>query len=80
MAVEVDSYTGECLMISELMVNGDIVEFIRSNSVNRLRLVTSLLFSSATTQLILPPPSLRMPLKAWSSSTVTGFFTGASKG
>ena len=45
-AVEIDSYTGNCSMISELMANGNIFSFIQSNSVNRLRLVIGLWFST----------------------------------
>ena len=45
-AVEVDNHTGECLMVSEYMVNGNIVDFVRYNSANRLRLVIDLWFSS----------------------------------
>ncbi|KAF9646448.1 kinase-like protein [Thelephora ganbajun] len=38
-AVEIDSRTGKCSMISELMVNGNIFHFIQLNSANRLRLL-----------------------------------------
>lgn len=51
-------------MISKLMVNGNIVDFIRSNSVNRLRLVINLLFYSTNHNLSLPSLSSQMPLKA----------------
>jgi len=63
-AVEVDGETGECLMISKLMMNGNIVDFIQSNSVNRLRLVINLLFYSANRNSSLPRLSLQMPLMA----------------
>jgi len=46
-------------MISELMVNGNIVNFIRLNSVNRLRLVIDVQFhSSGKFELILPSTQL----------------------
>lgn len=38
-AVDIDYQIGQCSMISEMMVNGDIREYIRRNSANRHRLV-----------------------------------------
>jgi len=56
-AVEIDNYTGKCSMISELMTNGNVVSFIRTNAVNRLRLVIDLLLcSSLKLELISPSP------------------------
>ena len=40
--VDIDFQTGQCSMISEMMVNGNIREYIRRDSVNRHRLVRSL--------------------------------------
>ena len=39
LAVDVNSETGQCSMISEMMTNGNIREYIRKSSVDRLRLV-----------------------------------------
>ncbi|KAF9781287.1 kinase-like domain-containing protein [Thelephora terrestris] len=38
-AVDIDSQTGQCSMISELMVNGNIRDYIRHKSANRHRLL-----------------------------------------
>jgi hypothetical protein len=38
-AVDIDSFTGRCSMISELMMNGNIMTFIQHTSVNRIHLV-----------------------------------------
>ena len=38
-AVDIDPSTGQCSMISEMMMNGNIKEYIRKNSANRHRLV-----------------------------------------
>ena len=38
-AVNIDPHTGECSMISEMMMNGNIRNYIRKNSANRLQLV-----------------------------------------
>ena len=38
-AVDIDSHTGQCSMISEMMVNGNIKEYISRNPANRFRLV-----------------------------------------
>ncbi|KAF9777430.1 kinase-like domain-containing protein [Thelephora terrestris] len=38
-AVDIDGSTGRCFMVSELMGNGNIFEFIQRNSANRLRLL-----------------------------------------
>lgn len=37
--VDIDPVTGRYLMISELMVHGNIIHYIRKNSANRHRLV-----------------------------------------
>ena len=37
--VDIDPYTSECLMISEMLMNGGIRNYIRKNSANRLQLV-----------------------------------------
>ncbi|KAF9781211.1 kinase-like domain-containing protein [Thelephora terrestris] len=39
-AVDIDGSTGRCFMVSELMGNGNIFEFIQRNSANRLRLTS----------------------------------------
>ena len=38
-SVDIDTQTGQCSMVSEMMVNGNIREYIRKNSTNRHRLV-----------------------------------------
>lgn len=38
-AVDIDPLTGQFSMISEMMVNGNIMEYIRKNSANRHCLV-----------------------------------------
>ncbi|KAF9642475.1 hypothetical protein BDM02DRAFT_2092823 [Thelephora ganbajun] len=38
-AVDIDPQTGTFSMISELMVNGNIMEYIRAREANRIRLV-----------------------------------------
>ena len=38
-AVNIDLRTGECSMISEMMTNGNIKDYISKNSANRLKLV-----------------------------------------
>ena len=38
-AVDINLLDGRCSMISEMMVNGNIREYIRKNSANRHRLV-----------------------------------------
>ncbi|KAF9642471.1 kinase-like protein, partial [Thelephora ganbajun] len=38
-AIDVDPRTGQCSMISEMMMNGNIREYIRKNSANRHRLL-----------------------------------------
>ena len=39
LAVDIDSETGALSMISELMENGNIMHYIRTNEANRIRLV-----------------------------------------
>ena len=39
LAVNIDPKTGALSMISELMENGNIVDYIRANEANRIRLV-----------------------------------------
>jgi len=38
-AVDINPLTGQCSMISEMMVNGNVMEYIRKNRANRHRLV-----------------------------------------
>ena len=38
-AVDINHLTGQCSMISDMMENGNIGEYIRKNSANRHRLV-----------------------------------------
>ena len=38
-SVDIDTQTGQCSMISEMMLNGNIKEYIREKSTNRHRLV-----------------------------------------
>ena len=38
-AVDIDTNTGQCSMVSEMMLNGNIREYIHKNSTNRHRLV-----------------------------------------
>ena len=38
-AVDIDPLTGQCSMISEMMVNGNIKDYISKNATNRLQLV-----------------------------------------
>lgn len=63
-------------MISKFMVNGNIVDFIQSNSVNRLSLVISLLFYSTNSNSSFSCLSSQMPLKVYSTSTMSGLFMG----
>ena len=38
-AVDIDPLTGQCSMISEMMMNGNIKDYISKNAANRLQLV-----------------------------------------
>lgn len=40
LAVDIDSQNGTFSLTSELMINGNIVEYIRVNKVDRIRLVS----------------------------------------
>ena len=42
-AVNIDLRTSECSMISEMMINGNIKNYINNNPANRLQLVRELL-------------------------------------
>ena len=46
-AVDIDPLTGYCSMISEMMMNGNIKDYISRNPANRLLLVRELLVSTA---------------------------------
>jgi len=64
------------MMISKFMLNGNIIDFIQSNSVNRLRLVINFPFHLPSCDSSLPHLSLRMLLKVYSTSTMSELFMG----
>ena len=47
-AVDIDPHSGQCSMVSEMMKNGNIKDYISENEANRLQLVREL--TSRTTE------------------------------
>lgn len=73
--VDIDPQTGQYSMISEMMINGNIREYIRKNSANRFRLVRRLseLYSRYLPHIL---HSYGMPLQVYVTSTNVGSSTG----